>query len=265
MWTGDLTRQTLTKPNTLRDMSGPSRNRNMLLSWRRDVLLRKLRYRLHVVIIVFFRGGSTWKPLALYKGEQTLYVASRRLALPNKHTDKIKRSWLSLSYHRNLKDSIDLSQYHHIFASGGIDLIIFVQTVIANRMEPHRTVTKEEFDSYVENSLKEEEGKTIIVTPQEDTKLVEELLGLPTGSFGESFIGVRGNQACPNCDRRTSFLDIVNDGVSFHGNGFIKDVVEGKRGYVYDPNPPRPHKCYKCKEASPVEVLIYRCQGYLCW
>ncbi len=131
-------------------------------------------------------------------------------------------------------------------------------------MEPHRSVTREELDAHINEARKPEPGKSIIATPPEDTKIVEALLGKAPGSFGESFITVRGDRTCSNCGRQTTFLDILNDGVAFHGNDFIKNVVEGKRGNVYNPNPPRPHKCYQCGEPSPTTVPGYWCGGYYC-
>ncbi len=132
-------------------------------------------------------------------------------------------------------------------------------------MEPHRSISEEELRVIVEKARQPEPGKLVVVTPDEDTKLVEELLSLAPGSFGESLITVRGDEAkCGSCGRKTSFLDILNDGAAFHGKDFIKDVVQGKRGTVYNPNPPRPHKCYKCGAASPLLVPSYSCHGYGC-
>ncbi len=131
--------------------------------------------------------------------------------------------------------------------------------------EPHRSVTKAELQAFVTKARKPEPGKLVIVTPYEDTKLVEELLSLPAGSFGESFITVRADEAkCHNCNRLTTFLDILNDGAIFHGKDFIKDVVQGKRGNIYNPNPPRPHSCYSCRQPSPLVVPSYGCGGYGC-
>ncbi len=131
-------------------------------------------------------------------------------------------------------------------------------------MEPHKSVTKEELEAYTKETRKPEPGKAIVETPEEEKKVVEGLLGLPVGSFGESFITVRGEQACPNCKRQTTFLDILNDGAAFHGKEFIKEIIEGKRGFVYNPNPPRPHKCYACGQASSIIVPGYGCNGYNC-
>lgn len=129
----------------------------------------------------------------------------------------------------------------------------------------HRAISKEEFDAMVEKARKPEKGKTIVDTPAEDAKLVEQKLGLPAGSFGESFITIKGDlTACSNCGRQTSFLDIINDGTAFHGNEFVKDVVQGKRGIIYNPNSPRPHKCYNCGKPSAVLVFMYTCQFYNC-
>lgn len=132
-------------------------------------------------------------------------------------------------------------------------------------MEPHKTLTKQEFETWATKARKEEEGKLIVVTPEEDTKLIEKILDKPAGSFGESLITIRGDQTkCSNCGRQTSFLDILNDGLDFHGKEFINGVLDGKRGYVYNPNPPRPHKCYECKQESSVSTPIYVCTWYGC-
>lgn len=132
--------------------------------------------------------------------------------------------------------------------------------------EAHRAISQEEFNTLVEKARQPKKGKIVVDTPADDTKLVEGLLGLPAGTFGKSFITIRGDStACPSCGRETSFLDIVNDGAAFHGNDFVKDVVQGKRGLVYNPNPPRPHKCYNCGKLSPVEASMYGCYtGYFC-
>ncbi len=132
-------------------------------------------------------------------------------------------------------------------------------------MEPHRSISEEELKVIVEKSRQPEPGKLVIVTPDEDIKRVEVLLNLPHGSFGESLITVRGDEAkCGNCGRHASFLDILNDGAAFHGKEFIRNVVEGKRGTVYNPNPPRPHNCFQCGEPSSLIVPGYSCGGYGC-
>lgn len=73
----------------------------------------------------------------------------------------------------------------------------------------HHTVSKEELETHLKDIRKPEPGKSIIETPAEDTKLIEEKLGLPLGSFGKSFLTVRGDlKACPNCGRKASFRHI---------------------------------------------------------
>lgn len=132
-------------------------------------------------------------------------------------------------------------------------------------MEAHRTVTREELDTYTKKCRAPEDGKSVVETPENDIKAVEGLLNLPPGSFGKSFITISGDlKACPNCNRNTSFLDILSDGAAFHGNDFIKGVIQGERGCVYNPNSPRPHKCYECKVPSPVITPGYGCGGYAC-
>lgn len=129
----------------------------------------------------------------------------------------------------------------------------------------HHTVSKEELEIHLKDIRKPEPGKSVIETPADDTKLIEEKLGLPAGTFGTSFLTVRGDlKACPNCGRKTSFLDILNDGIANHGKDFIKGVVRGERGCVYNSDPPRPHKCFGCQQASPVVVPGYGCNGYCC-
>lgn len=132
-------------------------------------------------------------------------------------------------------------------------------------MEPHRTITKEEYEAFTDEARKEEEGMLIIATPEEDTRIVEELLDMPAGSFGESFITIRANQVvCSYCGRQPSFLDVLGDSVGFHGKEFNKEIFEGKRGYIENPNTPFPHKCYRCKQESPVVVMRYWRLHYWC-
>lgn len=42
-------------------------------------------------------------------------------------------------------------------------------------MEPHRTITKEDYEAFIDEARKEEEGLLNIATPEEDTRIVEEL------------------------------------------------------------------------------------------
>ena len=132
-------------------------------------------------------------------------------------------------------------------------------------MEPHRTITKEEYEALV-NEARKEEGMLIIATPEEDNKTIEELLDIPAGSFGESFITIHADQpvACAYCGRRPSFLDVLSESVGFHGKEFNKKIFEGKCGFIENPNTPFPHKCYGCKQESFVVVMGYWRWHYWC-
>jgi hypothetical protein len=130
-------------------------------------------------------------------------------------------------------------------------------------MSAHKSMDREEYDAWIAKASAPEPGKCIVPTPREDAAEVEKLLRLAPGSFKDSYIAIReGPKECPKCKRQTSLLDVIGDGAAFHGDDFVKGVIEGKHGIVYNPTPRVNHKCYACKEASPVAVPAYWCPIY---
>ena len=76
-------------------------------------------------------------------------------------------------------------------------------------------------------------GRRRRVTPDEDVRTLEDLLGLPDGSVGAP-LWISGDELdCPSCARQLSWLDIVASAAgSVHSAEMIAKVVLGERKYV---------------------------------
>jgi hypothetical protein len=71
------------------------------------------------------------------------------------------------------------------------------------------------------------------VTPEEDVRRIEEMLGIPSGTIGAPLWLSGDRRACPNCERRLSWLDIVSSALSeVHEAEMIARVILGEQKYV---------------------------------
>jgi hypothetical protein len=124
-----------------------------------------------------------------------------------------------------------------------------------------KILTKEQFESL---SLTPTDCIKV-ETPQEDVRIVEELLDIPRGTLSPLFVSLReGSESCTNCGRRFSLLDQVSTGLTVHGKQFIKDIITGTYGYVLNSNPPQMHNCYGCGVRGNIAFRGYNCAGYGC-
>jgi len=125
-------------------------------------------------------------------------------------------------------------------------------------------VSKEEFEK-IEASSEEKEGIITVETPDEDARIIERLLGIPKGTLIPTFVDVaEEGRCCANCDRPYSFLDQVSTGLAVHNRQFLKDIVLGTYGYVYNPNPPQKHNCYNCGVPGIISFYSYFYNCYRC-
>lgn len=85
--------------------------------------------------------------------------------------------------------------------------------------------------------LQEEEGSVIVETPESDQRIMEELLEAPRGAFGKSFVKLdKDSASCANCGRHYSYLEVVNEGLRLHSKQFLKDVMIGRYGPIFNPH-----------------------------
>jgi len=118
---------------------------------------------------------------------------------------------------------------------------------------------------WVKKNGKEEKGFVISETPEEDMRIICQMLEIPQGLDGGHFIKfVEGTESCSKCHRRYSFLDLVYSSSNAHKLQFMKDVLLGKYGFVINPNKPNLHKCYECGKPADQAAQNYWCPIYGC-
>lgn len=110
------------------------------------------------------------------------------------------------------------------------------------------------------------EGHIVFEAPDEDVREMEKLLGIAPGTLGSGhFMKIpQGLEHCANCGRHYSFLDMASTGVAVHKGTFMKDVLTGKYGHIYNvPRSSRTFNCYKCGKTAPFIVEAYWCPIYI--
>jgi hypothetical protein len=71
------------------------------------------------------------------------------------------------------------------------------------------------------------------VTPEEDVRRIEKLLGIPPETIGAPLWLSGDRKACPNCGRHLSWLDIVSSALGeVHEAETIARVILGEQKYV---------------------------------
>ncbi|WP_327281385.1 hypothetical protein [Streptomyces sp. NBC_01205] len=71
------------------------------------------------------------------------------------------------------------------------------------------------------------------VTPEEDVRKVEELLGMEAGTIGAPLWVSGDSRQCRACGREPSWLDIVSSALdSTHERAMIAEVILGEHKYV---------------------------------
>ncbi|KIJ22926.1 hypothetical protein M422DRAFT_57022 [Sphaerobolus stellatus SS14] len=125
-------------------------------------------------------------------------------------------------------------------------------------------ISKEEFEALSKKHLQDDEGGVLIKTSEDETKILEQLLEIPEGTLGESYIKLlKGSENCVNCGRQYSSLDVANTGVNVHGKQFLKDVLTGKHGYILNGGTSNLHNCYNCGQPADKGPTLYWFLVYL--
>jgi hypothetical protein len=107
-------------------------------------------------------------------------------------------------------------------------------------------------------------GRHRWVTPDQDVRRLEELLGMPSGTIGVPLWVSGDRRECPSCGREVSWLDIVASAVAtVHDTRMIAKVILGDQKFV-NTEAPRAIagvRCFDCKE--PIEALrSFKCHNW---
>ena len=107
-------------------------------------------------------------------------------------------------------------------------------------------------------------GKHRWVTPDDDVRRLEELLGMPLRTIGAP-LWVSGDRPdCPECGRRISWLDIVSSALEgVHEPAMIARVILGREKYVNTeiPDAIQGVRCSDCG-ASIVNLRSFKCHNW---
>ena len=112
-------------------------------------------------------------------------------------------------------------------------------------------VSKDVFDQHSAEIWVQSEDHIITITSNEETVIIEKLLDIPAGEpeLGPSQLKrPKGGEACSSCGRQYTFLDITNTAASggVHDKQFLKDIITGAHGYVYNVGTVQRISCYNC-------------------
>jgi hypothetical protein len=107
-------------------------------------------------------------------------------------------------------------------------------------------------------------GKEKWVTPDEDVRGIERLLGMAPNTIGAPLWVSGDTRQCKKCARQTSWLDIVSSALKkVHGKEMIAEVILGDRKFV---NVEVPHAiedlfCHQCGTAIP-DLRSFKCHNW---
>lgn len=107
-------------------------------------------------------------------------------------------------------------------------------------------------------------GKEKWVTPEEDVRAIEKILGMSPRTIGAPLWLSGDSPKCRSCGRLTSWLDIVSSALKkVHGKDMIAEVILGERKFV---NLEVPHAiqdlfCYQCGKAIP-DLRSFKCHNW---
>lgn len=107
-------------------------------------------------------------------------------------------------------------------------------------------------------------GRHRWLTPDDDVREIERLLGMPLKTIGAPLWVSGDRKRCPHCRRETTWLDIVASALGrVHKAAMIAQVILGDQKYV-NTEAPRAIaglKCYQCK--SPLDNLrSFKCHNW---
>jgi len=107
-------------------------------------------------------------------------------------------------------------------------------------------------------------GKEKWVTCDEDVRAIESLLGMKGSTIGAPLWLSGDSRHCRNCQRETSWLDIVASALKqVHGKELIAEVILGDRKFV---NVEVPHAiadlfCHQCGQRIP-DLRSFKCHNW---
>jgi hypothetical protein len=107
-------------------------------------------------------------------------------------------------------------------------------------------------------------GREKWVTPDEDVRAIEQLLGMNQRTIGAPLWLSGDSQKCQSCGRLTSWLDIVSSALKkVHGKDMIAEVILGDRKFV---NIEVPHaiqdlSCHQCGRPIP-DLRSFKCHNW---
>jgi hypothetical protein len=107
-------------------------------------------------------------------------------------------------------------------------------------------------------------GRHKWLTPTEDVREIEKLLGMPPKTIGAPLWVSGDRKRCPHCRRETTWLDIVDSALGrVHDREMIAQVILGDQKYVNieAPKAIAGLHCYRCK--SPIDNLrSFKCHNW---
>ena len=102
------------------------------------------------------------------------------------------------------------------------------------------------------------------MTPSDDVRAIEKLLGMPADTIGAPLWVSADHQTCRQCQRKLSWLDIIASGVAkVHSPAMIAQVILGDQKYVNTeaPNAIEHVRCANC--GTPFEGLrSFKCHNW---
>ena len=111
-----------------------------------------------------------------------------------------------------------------------------------------RFVSKQEFDARVKEDCRPREGCIVLTTSDDDIRQTEELLAVPAGSLQNHNFSIQTEQShCQQCNRQTSWLDIIASATSAHSKAFLARMLLAEDKYMVTDVVP-PLSCFNCKQ-----------------
>jgi hypothetical protein len=107
-------------------------------------------------------------------------------------------------------------------------------------------------------------GEHVWLTPDEDVREIERLLGIDQAAIGAPLWLSGDERHCPKCGRKTSWLDIVSSALKeVHRKALIVRVVLGEQKFVNveAPRAIRGLRCYQC-DTSLEALRSFKCHNW---
>lgn len=107
-------------------------------------------------------------------------------------------------------------------------------------------------------------GKYKWLTPDEDVRAIEKLLGMPAKTIGAPLWVSGDRKTCSKCRREINWLDIVSSAAqSIHSTKMIAEIILGDKKFV---NTETPHaiqglKCHNCGTAFS-DLRSFKCHNW---